>query len=67
MALAVDGRENRRWGGDAERHEDSPALLCAAVLSPRRLVNAKRRTEVRRCLCHQKAAHELLGNVVKES
>ena len=66
MALAVDGRENRRWGVDAERHKESSALLCVVVRRPRRLVNADRRAEVRRGPCPQKTAHEVLGNVVEE-
>ena len=65
-ALVVDGRENRRRVRDTERHEGSFALLRVhAVIRPRRLGNAERRTEGRRCRSVQKVALELVGRVVE--
>ena len=66
--LAVDGHENRTWGRDAERHEDGCALLLVeAVIRPRRLGNAERRTKGRRCPRVYEVAVELIGSVVEES
>ena len=66
-AQAEDGHENRPWGRDAERHEDGYTLLRGkAVIRPRRLGNAERRTEGRRCLIAQKVVHELIGSVEEE-
>ena len=69
----VYGRENRCWSRDAERHEDGFALLRVGhvgTVGPRtglrlrRLGNAERRTEGRRCLFVHKVARELLGSLV---
>ena len=64
MALEEDGHENRFWGRDAERHEDGCVLLrVKAAIRPRRLGNAERRTEGRRCLFVHKVAREPLGSL----
>ena len=68
MALEEDGHENRFWGRDAERHEDGCALLrVKAVIRPRRLGNAERRTEGRRCLIVHKVVLELFCSAEEES
>ena len=67
MALEEDGHENRFWGRDAERHEDGCALLrVKAVIRPRRLGNAERRTEGKRRRYVQKVALELVGRVFEK-
>ena len=65
-ALAVDGRENRRWGRDTERHENGPVLRRVLVVDrPHRLGNAERRKEGRRCRAAQKVALEHVGSIVE--
>ena len=67
-AQAEDGHENRPWGRDAERHEDGYTLLRGkAAIRPRRLGNAERRTEGRRCLIVHKVVLELFCGAEEES
>ena len=66
--MALEEVENRFWGRDAERHEDGCALLrVKAVIRPRRLGNAERRTEGRRCLIVHKVVLELFCSAEEES